>query len=141
MYLRALLARTGGDTAFGARRHELVTDALRPGYRLLLRARYDSNERVLARPQPIHHGTTLYEWYSGAADRLALEWHIHGDPQRHQQDRVATQDALSHGRWRRLDRDGRKSPVSWRARWQLRSGRCQDRRGAVEVPDRLWRRR
>ena len=57
-----------------------------------------------------------------------------------EQDRLATQDALSHGRRRRLDRHRRRSPVPRRARRQLRRARRQDRRGAVEVPDRLWRR-
>src|SRR6516162_7808723 len=106
MYFRAVLGGTGADTTVGARRHQLVTNALRPRYRLFLRARDHSNELILACPQQIHHGSALYKWHPGTADRLAFERYLYCDRQHNKQGRVAAQDAVSYGRWRWLDGDG-----------------------------------
>src|SRR5271168_5380932 len=133
LYFRSFLGRTGSHSALGARRHELVTDALRSRYGLSLRAGNDPHERLLARSQPIRHGAAVYERHPGAAHRLASERHLHGDRQQDEQDRLATPDALSHGWRRRIDRDCRRPPAAWRARRQFRGARRQDRGGAVEV--------
>jgi quinohemoprotein ethanol dehydrogenase len=98
----------------------------------------DSNEFVLARSQPIYHRSTLTNGTQAPPIGSPLGGTFTAI------DSTTNKIVWQHKLPYRMGGDGgstvtaRGSPVSWRTRRQLCSGRRQDRRGALEVPNRFW---
>ena len=139
--LRAVLGHAGPHAAVGHRRHELVADAVQPGHRPALRGRHDPHQRL--RPLRRRTGRTGMRYVGGT--------------------QAAPIGSPMSGTFTAINATTNK--IAWQQQMPYRMGggggatvtagglllrgepdgnfvalRRQDRRGAVEVPDRLRRR-